>query len=682
MLRTLPGLTLVAFVLVVPPAVIAQDEFDDEFYEDDEEAAEEAARQSDEESDEEIDAEQEAADEEEIASEDGAAREGPDPEEERWLRRFRLHPTFDGPSGGLRVVDARPAAERSMRMQLLLQFFAGGDFLLQGDDHLHAGGGASFSWAMHDWVEAFAVIESFSNTNTLEFPQLFQVVGDVRLGAKLGIEVNPWLSLGGDLSFYVPTNGDLDLAFDSWGIGIRANATADLRGLESPIPLIARLNLQYQFDNTAALAESVEAARYRALDDRLPPQDETRHLLSPVERLGLGVNRTDFFNIGLGAELAIEAVDDLFIHPFLEYTVGIPANRQGYDCAFVPSEPGSEVPAPGEDSCLAQAGASAIPMDFAIGVRVLPVVPGFAATMALELGITGTAPDEQVRELSGNFPWLFLIGVSYAFDMRPDPPPPIERREVIREVTVQDPPPPRGRIVGVVVDRETGAPVPLPIVHYPAREVTTQRGDDQGRFTSIGFPPSEQVDLEINHPEYLPGTCRAEFADPVVDVEVRCEIERAPPQVVVEDTEVVILEQINFAFDRAEILPSSFGLMDAIARTVNAHTEILRLEVQGHTDNRGTARYNQQLSQRRVDAVVQGLVERGVDPARLVGRGYGLSVPLVPNDTEENRARNRRVQFIIMERAPDQNAPAPAPDGTGTVPPPPSGSTAPPDASP
>jgi outer membrane protein OmpA-like peptidoglycan-associated protein len=681
MLRSLSRLVLLASVLVPAPAALAQDEFDDEFYEDDEEAAEEAAQR--EEDEELVDEQVAAAEEEEIASEDGETEEGPDPEEELWLRRFRLHPTFRGPSGSLRVVDARPAAEQSMRMQLLLQFFAGGDFLLQGDDHLHAGGGAAFSWAVHDWVEVFAVIESFSNTNNLEFPALFQVVGDVHLGAKFGIEVNPWLSLGGDLSFAVPTNGDLDLALDSWGIGIRANATADLRGLESPIPLIARLNLQYQFDNTAALAESVEAARYRALDDRLPPQDETRHLLSPVERFGLGVNRTDFFNIALGAELAIEAVDDLFIHPFLEYTVGIPANRQGYDCAFVPSEPGSDVPAPGEDSCLAQAGASAIPMDFAIGVRVLPVVPGFAATMALELGITGTSPDEQVRELSGNFPWLFLIGVSYAFDMRPDPPPPIERREVIREVEVQDPAPPRGRIVGVVVDRETGAPVPLPIVHYPAREVTTQRGDDQGRFVSVGFPPGEAVDLEINHPEYLPGTCRAEFADPVQDVEVRCEIERTPPQVVVEDTEVVILEQINFAFDRAEILPSSFGLMDAIARTINAHTEILRIEVQGHTDNRGTARYNEQLSQRRVDAVVRGLVERGVDPARLVGRGYGLSVPLVPNDTEENRARNRRVQFIIMERTPPENpSPAPAPSGTGTVPPPPSGTTAPPDASP
>jgi len=76
----------------------------------------------------------------------------------------------------------------------------------------------------------------------------------------------------------------------------------------------------------------------------------------------------------------------------------------------------------------------------------------------------------------------------------------------------------------------------------------------------------------------------------------------------------------------------------------------VKLEVQGHTDNIGEIDYNQDLSERRAEAVRQALLERGVEANRLRSRGFGESQPIAPNDTEEGRAKNRRTQFVIIAK--------------------------------
>lgn len=78
----------------------------------------------------------------------------------------------------------------------------------------------------------------------------------------------------------------------------------------------------------------------------------------------------------------------------------------------------------------------------------------------------------------------------------------------------------------------------------------------------------------------------------------------------------------------------------------------ITLEVQGHTDNVGAAAHNQKLSQQRADAVKAYLVKRGTPDARLVSKGYGMTQPLVPNNSASNKALNRRVQFIRTEGNP------------------------------
>jgi len=72
--------------------------------------------------------------------------------------------------------------------------------------------------------------------------------------------------------------------------------------------------------------------------------------------------------------------------------------------------------------------------------------------------------------------------------------------------------------------------------------------------------------------------------------------------------------------------------------------------VEGHTDNQGSAEYNQKLSERRAENVMNFLIEQGVDDSRLTAIGYGLTKPIADNSTKEGRQKNRRVDLIVQEK--------------------------------
>ena len=124
---------------------------------------------------------------------------------------------------------------------------------------------------------------------------------------------------------------------------------------------------------------------------------------------------------------------------------------------------------------------------------------------------------------------------------------------------------------------------------------------------------------------------------------------KKPSLVVVTDKEIKITQQIHFAFGKATIRPISYKVLDAVVEVLKDNPKI-KIEVQGHTDDRGSDAFNKQLSQQRSDSVRQYLVSHGIAASRLVAKGYGEEKPLVPNDTARNRALNRRVQFVRTER--------------------------------
>ncbi|NNL95828.1 MAG: OmpA family protein [Xanthomonadales bacterium] len=104
------------------------------------------------------------------------------------------------------------------------------------------------------------------------------------------------------------------------------------------------------------------------------------------------------------------------------------------------------------------------------------------------------------------------------------------------------------------------------------------------------------------------------------------------------------LKGIYFEYDSARLTSASVAAIKDALTILNRH-EDLQVEIAGHTDSRGTVEYNQGLSQRRADAVLRELVAKGIDPARLTARGYGESQPVAGNDTDEGRAKNRRVEL-------------------------------------
>ncbi len=123
-----------------------------------------------------------------------------------------------------------------------------------------------------------------------------------------------------------------------------------------------------------------------------------------------------------------------------------------------------------------------------------------------------------------------------------------------------------------------------------------------------------------------------------------------PSLVRVTEKEIIILQQVQFKTASDVILPASDELLQQVADVLREHPELKRMQVQGHTDNRGNPNMNLKLSQRRAASVVKWLSTRGgIDAARLDAKGYGLTEPVESNDTEPGRQKNRRVQFKILE---------------------------------
>jgi OmpA-OmpF porin, OOP family len=113
------------------------------------------------------------------------------------------------------------------------------------------------------------------------------------------------------------------------------------------------------------------------------------------------------------------------------------------------------------------------------------------------------------------------------------------------------------------------------------------------------------------------------------------------------DTKIVT-HGINFDIDKSIIRPESMGTLNMVLQVLRDNPDV-KFEIEGHTDNSGTAAHNLSLSQQRADAVKTQLVSMGVDPSRLTSKGFGDTKPLSDNNTLEGKANNRRVEFVKIQ---------------------------------
>lgn len=127
----------------------------------------------------------------------------------------------------------------------------------------------------------------------------------------------------------------------------------------------------------------------------------------------------------------------------------------------------------------------------------------------------------------------------------------------------------------------------------------------------------------------------------------------------VEQGQIRIREQVQFAFRSAQILKASDFILEAVLKILQDNPKIETVSVEGHTDNKGGEAFNKRLSMKRAQAVVTWLVRHGVDKTRLKAEGFGMERPIDTNDTDEGRANNRRVEFHILEPGPTPGSNAP-----------------------
>jgi outer membrane protein OmpA-like peptidoglycan-associated protein len=117
------------------------------------------------------------------------------------------------------------------------------------------------------------------------------------------------------------------------------------------------------------------------------------------------------------------------------------------------------------------------------------------------------------------------------------------------------------------------------------------------------------------------------------------------------DTGMIRLQGVNFETGKADLLPESFPILDQVGPILLKWPQ-LQIEVGGHTDSRGTAAKNQVLSEARAASVRAYLMQKfpGIAEGQLTPKGYGLSKPVAPNTNALNMAKNRRVEFVVLNK--------------------------------
>jgi outer membrane protein OmpA-like peptidoglycan-associated protein len=582
---------------------------------------------------------------------------------------------------------------------------------ITSDTMNHVGATLTLSATLLKWLEAYISTGVYANSDNANQPALLQVLGDTTLGVKAfgGLSKVFWVGGGADL-LLVNGTGAVGLDGNATSAKFRAIGTADLRGLESHFPLRISLNTTYSLDNTGDVLASTEAQSTTMepvpridrfglgvnrvdhvdinlgvetflVNERIRPFVEYG-LMIPINRQGyvcsqalagangdgcLGADALapskltlgsrfypwkNGFNLLLAMDIGVTGVSNFIeeVAPTPPWTLYV----GGGWAIDVWDRPPVEVTKIVEK-----------PMGLAKGGRIKGFVhekdkePGVGNAIVAFDGhpeITSLATGADGRFTTSELPagpYKFLIHAdgykdgacettvaSAAQDVQLDCP-----LEALPRV---------GNVVGHVRDAETQGPVSSAGIKLvdPAGKELRLSSDSEGAFKFENVAPGA-VSLEVDAAGYMalvqPATVKAR-QDNNADLAVL----KKPKNPLVEITakEITIKQQIQFALDSAVILPESNGLMTEIADTLIKNARISRIEVQGHTDNTGTTEHNKILSEQRANAVRDWLTSHGVAPDRLVARGYGQDKPLVPNVTPAMKAKNRRVQFIILEQQP------------------------------
>jgi OOP family OmpA-OmpF porin len=201
-------------------------------------------------------------------------------------------------------------------------------------------------------------------------------------------------------------------------------------------------------------------------------------------------------------------------------------------------------------------------------------------------------------------------------------------------------------VKGTVKDKKTGKELKAKIELFDLNKnkiVSLVHSDSlSGEYLMVLTQGSEYV-LYVNKKGYLFQSLNFNYSD-VTDFEplvINIELDPALKG------SVSVLKNIFFDVDKFDLKEKSITELEKIIQFLTENPQI-RVEISGHTDNTGNSAYNQQLSEKRSNAVYSYLISKGINPERLSSKGFGSSKQISSNETEEGRQQNRRIEFIIQ----------------------------------
>lgn len=208
----------------------------------------------------------------------------------------------------------------------------------------------------------------------------------------------------------------------------------------------------------------------------------------------------------------------------------------------------------------------------------------------------------------------------------------------------------RGSIRGVVVDKETQLPLKGASVFMTDKRVMVTAED--GRFEFSDIPTGYEV-FSANLPGYNEGAVAGDIGlgDDNPEVVISLEKGKQPARFGNRDIragESISLNNILFNLGKADLKAESFPELDKVVAFMQANPSA-EIELSGHTSSEGDAAINRSLSYKRVRSCKEYLVTKGIDPGRVIAVGYGPDRPVAPNDSEPNRAKNRRVEMRVTK---------------------------------
>jgi OmpA-OmpF porin, OOP family len=208
----------------------------------------------------------------------------------------------------------------------------------------------------------------------------------------------------------------------------------------------------------------------------------------------------------------------------------------------------------------------------------------------------------------------------------------------------------KGDIMGKVVEKQTEMPLANAMVWLTDKR--SVRTNSEGGFGFKSVPTGYEI-ISASAPGYADGYAAADIGEGESNPEVTIYLEKGRNSAQFENKKITVGETINlnnimFEQGKADLKNESKAQLDKVADFLRENTNA-EIELSGHTSAEGKADYNRSLSYKRVKACKDYILTAGIDAGRIIAIGYGPDRPVAPNDTEINRAKNRRVEMRIVK---------------------------------